>query len=677
MGLFKSPTSNELAFHGVDTSSWDNGDGRFILQSPRITLENLEKYNITVPDIEIPEIKEVTGRETNLIQKKNSLVPVVSDMIIKEPANENKIPRNDVLKNITETGHGNKSSSKSKKGDTKPAPTGKKWDGCKLDTRCKDIVWLDAAPNARKDFFTWYNTFVLNDDNYGENYIRLGKIHEEWATRIEHGKKIGMLCPRDHYKTSLLNVGYILYHICEKQELISNKGILNISWDKDLAEETYFAIKQNLSENRVILSYYGYLIDEERPLTQKKMYFTFQPSGSRPGLFCAPFKSGRITGTHPYIAFLDDIEDTELSPGLMIKFRKIIDKKLIPAVGKHGRIIITGTLKGWNTKNDAYLWLQTKPTFEMYRYPAVEKMPPMSDVKYVERIVPLLNEKGKPMLNINGETLMRKEFEVVSIVNDHEYTPIYDERYNIFDLVEKKLELRDEEGSDDTFNSEYLLKPSDPSGRYFKYKRLADFKQSGYTPMGFVEHTNKHHKHRYLWIDPGGEGDQAHGIAVAVMGYLDQKYYLLDVRVIKKPIPEAARIIGDMIIQWKVNKWGCEGNFSQKATYGREIKEKVRLHLESKNMGHLYTTPYIRQNTGEKLKRISTHMSTMLGAEDMPVQMYVNKDSPGYNDFLDQYGYFGKKITSANKHDFDVLDCKASIKIHLLGTSRPYACRAV
>jgi hypothetical protein len=671
LGKINSPTSEVLALKGIDTTSWDVGDGKFIELSPNIKLVEAAKLKTEIP-IQVPFASELKTDDSNseIESEMKDMVPILADMTITEPKYENPEFKTQALKNLAAKGDISK---QAKQKEEMPEPTGRHWKGEKVDARFSTkIVWSEASPGTRKDFFAWCNVFFLTAFNLGDNIIPLGKIHEKWCAIIEQSKKVCMLCPRDHYKTYLLNIAYILYHICELQDVIALKGILNISWDKILASETYGVVQRNLLENPRILSFYGYLIDDNRPKTQQKMFFKFQPIGSRPGLFCATFKSGSITGQHPAIAFLDDIEDEELPPNLMEKFKTIINIKLIPALGKKGRIIITGTLKGWNTKNDAYLWLKTKPTFQVYRFPAINKMPPMKHVKYRTKIVPLLDYNGKQMYNFEtGEPEIRKEFEIVEIKNAHEYKTIYPERYDVYDLQEKKLELRDEEGTDDKFNSEYLLKPTDPTGRYFKYERLRPFQESGYTPAGFVEHTYKHHKHRYLWIDPGGEGDQAHGIAVGVMAYLNGKYYFLDFRVIKKPIHEAAKIICDMIILWKVDKWGCEGNFSQKAAYGNQIKLYVRKILEKKGKINLWSIPYIRSNTGEKHKRISTHMSMMLGPEDEPAQCYVNKNSEGYEDFINQYGYFGRKISN-NNHDFDLLDCKASMKIHLFGASRPY-----
>lgn len=672
MGKFNSPTSKALSLHGVNTKTWDSrSDGKFIWKPVPV-------------EIAIPDIATIPRENP----QDPIYIPEQLDLPIPKPQNP---PRQEIMDKIIDTGdvtghrkiHGvNKRTELKKlirelKGEGKPEPTGNKWEGEYIDKRYNDITWCDPLPDARHDYFAWYNTFILNEDNCGKNYTELGKIHEEWCIHLEHSKKLGMLCPRDHFKTYLLNAGYILYHICEKQELIATKGIINISWDKMLAEETFFIVKKNLMENPRILSFYGYLIDEERPFTAQKMYFKYQPLGSRPGFFCTPIKGGRITGTHPYIAFLDDIEEDELKPAIMRRIRNIFNKKLLPAMGTTGRIIVTGTLKGWNKDNDAYLWLETKPTFEIRKYPAVNKMPPMSDVKWEVKEKPVINEEtGKPVLLPDGEIKMERCFEVTHIENAEQYETIYPERYDIYGLVEKKLELRDEKGNDDEFNSEYLLKASDPAGRYFKKKRFAKFGAAGYgTPMEFVEHVKKRHGHIYLWIDPGGEEETSHGIAVSVMAAFKREYFLIDSRVIRKPIPEAAKDIGAMIMKWGVDRWGCEGNFQQKATYGRELEEKVFAYLEGKNYKYNQRIS-IKSNTGEKLKRISTHVSSLLGPDDVPVQFYVNENSPGIEDFREQRDHFGKKLTSANKHDFDILDCIASSKIHLFGLGRPFGISA-
>lgn len=551
----------------------------------------------------------------------------------------------------------------------KPPPTGRRWQGERWDASSGGF--LNPIPGARKDYFAWYQMFILNEDNFGHGYIPLGDIHEEWALLLDHPDQMRdlFLCSRDHYKTSFIHTGYYTYLICERQDLVGPRGIFSLAWDKDLTMETFDAVKRNLTENNRILTFYGYLPDDERSSTQTKMFFQFQPKANRyPGLFCAPIKGGRITGTHAYLYALDDIMVTELTPALMKRLREIFTMKLYPAMGPGARLVVTGTIKGYTPDNDVYLWLEQNPALNVYRYPAANAMPTLQDIDYEIDEVPIINPlTGKVKLQKNGKPFTRKHFRVTSIKNVDRYVMAYPQRYDMYRLAAKMLEYKYSEDGLDKFFSEYFLVASDPKGRFFDINRVRPVNESRFFSVeGVLEYCRAYHCPVFLWIDPGGQG--AHGIAIVVMTFINGEYFLLECQTIRAPVVMAAKVIANLIAKYRVTIWGCEGNFNQRDTHGYTIDSIVKAEF-ALNSPHLYTPCVIANNTGKKMQRIATHVGAMLGFDGGPYQFYIAPEMLGISDFRMQVRRFGTQMEGDGNHEYDILDSIASVRIHLLDMS--------
>lgn len=537
------------------------------------------------------------------------------------------------------------------------SPTSKKWES-------GDAPWV---ANARLKYWYWYHEFVLNDQNF-YSPEPLGQCHQDWCEEMESGQqKLGMLCPRDHFKTWFCNIGYILFHICERQDQ-AQQGILNISWDEELAITTYFSIKQNLTENARMILFYGYLMDEYRPATQNKLYFIYQPSGAKPGLFCASLKAGKITGTHPFLVFLDDVQDEVFTDTYMRRFKQIIQRKILPALGKKGRLMITGTVKGFNEKNDAYIWLESIPSFIMLRYPAANDMPPMADVEYNLVLKEVVDASGKRLLDSKGHPIFTKQFEV-KVKDRDKYITLYPERYSIEDLVTKRLELWDkQEQSDDVFWSEYFLRACNPEGKFFNKKRIGTLPPPNHaTTPAFIAWLKTFHQSVTLWVDPGGKGK--HGLAIAVVAFSHGQYYILDLVVVRSGLPEVAKQIAILFQEYPIQVWGCEGNFDQAEVYGETLDRELKAYLYKIGRSDLYHRCNTLKNTGDKILRIQGHVTTMIGLDGTPLQLYVNPQSRAIEQWRTEVEQFPDAKGDV-KHEFDLLDAVASCKIHLFGRSK-------
>jgi len=553
--------------------------------------------------------------------------------------------------------------------DDRPAMTGREWKGEHYRyNQAGELEWyLPKNPNT--SYAHWYEVFWLNEFNY-PTYSPIGECHREWGAILDTGtRKLIFLCPRDHFKSSFINNGYIGYNICEHARSSDHwTGILNIAWDKSLALANMISVSNNLENNPLILDFYGYLIDEDRPNRNDLKYFTFQPKGSRPGFKTVGFRHGSITGLHPHLVMLDDVQDEPLSEALMEKFQRIIDKKLLPAVGKKGRLIVTGTHKGHDETNDGYLWLQNKPTFDLYKYPATQGaiIPPLGDISYEIKRVKVI-EDGRVKKDYKGRTKWKKKFEV-TVKNRRKYKVLYPERYQIEDLMEKYLELA-KGGKADTFYCEYLLIPSNEKGRFFKKDRVKPMENMPFKEFhdlkSFWEFARRRHIPTYLWIDPGGKSK--HGITMVVIAKWNGNWFILDMVVARAGILNATVALADLMEKWKVNIWGVEGNFLQAEAFGHVMSRQLRTILNNRNKGYLYRPPRIRNNVGDKIQRIREGMSLMLGIEGMPESFYVNTRAHDYGQFDREISEFGLDLKPSAKHEYDILDSIVSADNHLVG----------
>lgn len=236
------------------------------------------------------------------------------------------------------------------------------------------------------DFFDWYVYFIQPDF---PNPKPMGDIHRRWAEELDSDDLLIMVKPRDHFKTTYLSIGYALYNICER--LLYPVMIVSLA-DMN-TKKVYGAIKNHLQNNPRILKFYGYLIDDEKTLTQKQLFLRYQPAGViDPGLFCTTFGGNVIMGTHPKLAMLDDIQNKPLTPALMRSAVQLIDASLIPAMGIDGKLVIIGTIKGYSEDNDIYIYCKNKGEGEVFSY-------------YPDPSVFLVDIDGNPLKDDKGDLL--------------------------------------------------------------------------------------------------------------------------------------------------------------------------------------------------------------------------------------------------------------------------------
>jgi len=502
-------------------------------------------------------------------------------------------------------------------------------------------------------FYEWYNHYVLNEENY-DPPIPLGATHRTWAGIVESEARCMMLCPRDHFKTSFLIIGYALYCICEQLYY----PIVIISLDGQLSGSTFGAIKGNLKHNTTILRDYGNIIDDKRSNTDDKFYAVFQPSGAKdPAIFCTSLKSGRITGTHPKMFMMDDIQDAPFAEVMMNTVKQIFNAKIIPAVGRGNKVVITGTIKGYSAKNDIYLWIQSKNMFNPHIFQSANMIPPMEDCTVEDKWVHSVNQFGEPLFTSKNEPVMTRR-PVVFVKDREKYIPLYPERYQIEDLVAKRLEMSDDDDKGDAmFFSEYQLEASNPKGTEFQVNRVGFIPDGAFPSLeSLVTYLHDFHYKISLWVDPGGK--HGHGFAICVMATYNRNVYLLDLVVVRDGIPEVAKVVYELIRRYHVGYCMCEGNFEQKETYNNQIEHHLLDYCNQVGDPEAFKpfNPY--NNKGDKLLRIKTTFSSLLGAKEAPIRLFVNPKARAIDQFFIEMKAFPNGV--GNMKDFDLLDATCS-----------------
>ena len=269
-----------------------------------------------------------------------------------------------------------------------------------------------------------------------------------------------------------------------------------LSLDEMNTKKVYGAIKNHLMHNPRILEYYGYLIDDERSSTQKQLFLRYQPAGLLdPGLFCTTFGGNVIMGTHPTLAMLDDIQNKPLTPALMRSAIQLVDASLIPAMGIDGKLVIIGTIKGYSSDNDIYIYCREKEVFSYFADPAVYlvdidgnpilddkgnrlyDMPPMADVRWSKVRIPRTDAFGNVLYfkagKKKGQPRMKSFIDVKIMKDSWRYRTIFPEVYSIEDIIRKRIMLRRKNrNTDDVFWSEYFLKPCAPTGNFLNTDRI-------------------------------------------------------------------------------------------------------------------------------------------------------------------------------------------------------------
>lgn len=581
--------------------------------------------------------------------------------------------------------------------DDKPAMTNRKWKGELPIKDAKGDITGWTKPTVEVTYYNWYNTFI-DDPGAWDPYFPTGKVHEEVGGILDAlipGDIVQVLKSRSHLKTTFTVRGHPLYNICE-QTPAAQKGFIFSALDIDLVEETFNYVIGQLAENERILSFYGYLIDDENlsgynKSRQKKRgkrrsfktgtaYWRYQDAKAAPGLKAVSWLAKRaFTGQHPGGVYLDDIEGDELTPVDMKKYKRILLKKLMPAIGKTGYLVITGTIKGYDTDTDIYLLLKSNDMYETYEYPAVTNaetgasdFPPWEDCEFETRWVDKVNPRtGKPVINARtGKPRRKKIIEVKNILHRERYVVTYPEKFSLEDLVLIRRKYRF--GNDTTeadFFAEYQLEPYQATGKYFNKDRISwsppRLPHAGHMSCfeDVRDYCKKYHHPIFMWLDPGGKG-AGHGVAISVGTFLFGRYVFFDCVVVREGLQAVAAKVAELMEYWSVDGWAVESNFQQKELYGQPIDQRIYEYFLATGKKKVYCMPSYYENSANKIRRIDARISIMLGYVGDQVRFHVNPDCESKEQFEHEFITFPDEELAAKKHEWDILDSMASQHIH-------------
>jgi hypothetical protein len=310
----------------------------------------------------------------------------------------------------------------------------------------------------------------------------------------------------------------------------------------------------------------------------------------------------------------------------------------------------------------------------------------MDDVKYHLEPVPVLNKRThKPLFDRFKRPVFKHVPVVDSIKDRHKYRVTYFEKFTLEMLVGIRIKFRlgeEKDKNDDDFFSEYQLQAMNPAGKVFKMHRIftappvldnerlfesyEDFRNF-YEPTGSIP--------VYMFLDPGGK--TSHGIAVVVAAVVQGerwgalKWVVLDAVVLRVGLVDVAVKCVELVKKWRVDQFGVEGGFDQPEAYASTIDREMRRYCERNNMLQYYRTPCSPANDKNKLQRINTQISSILGHEEQPPSFYLNPKSEAFERMYNQeFRGFGFDIKAAEEHEFDLLDCLASIRIHMVGAEQ-------
>jgi hypothetical protein len=322
-----------------------------------------------------------------------------------------------------------------------------------------------------------------------------------------------------------------------------------------------------------------------------------------------------------------------------------------------------------------------------YRYPAVvdavtgkDSFPPMDDVDYEIIEVPLLTKTGKLRKRRDGKLKTRRRTIIKGIKNREKYRVTFPEKFTLEGLVLTRMKYRFgavKGMTDDDFFSEYQLRSANPHGKIFNMDRVYEYPPTLHGIQTFFDFRDlalwcREHNHPiYLFIDPGGK--KSHGVAVVIAAYITGQnwtptYSILDCAVIKDSLVNVGNEIAKMLKEWYVIAWGVEGNFDQAETYGETLSNYVYDWFDSRGMGMyaMRATPY--DSKGDKMRRINTHISTMIGPKEAEPSFFLNPHGKDYDTFKTMLASFGGyDMESSDEHAFDLLDALALLRINIIG----------
>lgn len=178
----------------------------------------------------------------------------------------------------------------------------------------------------RKFFFEFILWHYIKTDNIGE-------LHEEWFKLLSEKQKLGIIAPRGHAKSTIINICDNLFDICNGLQ----PYIVIFSDTPEQATEHLGAMVEELEGNERLIEYYGHLYEARQVGDKTKEKWTQSVIITKNGIkveakgWRSKTRGMRWKENRPSKIVIDDIENDEdvNSPLMREKLKNTFEKKIL------------------------------------------------------------------------------------------------------------------------------------------------------------------------------------------------------------------------------------------------------------------------------------------------------------------------------------------------------------
>lgn len=198
--------------------------------------------------------------------------------------------------------------------------------------------------NYLENFIDEFAQYYLSDHLKSE----IGWLHYEWYEILHGTKDIALACPREHAKSTIFVLIYVLFCIL----YLRRKFIVIISDTKDQAETLLGGVVEELETNKRIINDFGKIAGYVPPKAEEKEKWTTSDIVTTSGVkviargWKAKLRGLKKRSERPDLIILDDVENDEQveSDIQRKKLSKIFNKSIMNLGSQDTRFIIIGTI---------------------------------------------------------------------------------------------------------------------------------------------------------------------------------------------------------------------------------------------------------------------------------------------------------------------------------------------
>lgn len=416
-------------------------------------------------------------------------------------------------------------------------------------------------------------------------------------------------------KTVLVE-GRLTRYITENRD--NNYAIQSENVERSM--ERLMVIRNHLTGNPSLIKDYGYLPLDKKYGRIRGAWKSNQITVKRntiqtdPTLKAVSWKDARLLGGHFHGILFDDPWSSKLEENNeknKEKWFRWYDSTLIGCMESNSWQHVICTRKGLY---DIYRSLEDRNIFSLYKQPAIYQYP--SDYEYIK------DEQGKII-----------DVEVYS--DDWHISDDGNGRFSVEFFLMKKAQV-----DDSAFQMEWQLDPLPKKGRLFDWDDVRFFEISDFTDAELRR------MRKVAAMDMAfGKSKQAHYTALAVCGYLDGEYYLLDGWIKKgtSKIDKAKMVRLAMREYPSIRKLYIEADFNQ-TNYIDDLKELLKGVIRIEEVLSRYEE---RKIAKEDIGKLSPKHARIWGQLDEVTEaghFWVNKKMKNYGEFEREMKEFPRSL---------------------------------